>query len=655
MRAFVDDFRIIRIESEITIETVEIKNYVLSFMKRQNTNHYFKTDRDIALHEADRLSINGNAYPLEIGLVTLKKAFEERFRYDGPLGYVYKKTHTDFYLFTPVAKEVRLILDGQSYGMSYSEPVYHIRVQGDHAGKPYAYDVRLTDTYHRVRDPYANAYGKDDQNYVIDLSLTKPLSTTPIVLEKYTDAILYEGHVRDLTIGLDVSSKGLFKGLLEQSETLGSSVLEYIRDFGATHLQILPVFDFFGVDDDDKDAEYNWGYNPRQFFVVKGWFAENTADPYARIDEFKCLIEHAHSIGLGINMDVVFNHVYQRAKYPYDYLVPGYFFRHDDHGQQTDASYCGNDVETRNYMVRRLIVDNLAYWAETFQIDGFRFDLMGLLDIETMHAIEKRLKTINPSIMLYGEGWNMTTEVPSDRRSNMANHHLLPTYAFFNDFFRNTLKGPLHEAVPGFATGHTKDKYVMKKALAGSPHLLSSPNQSINYVECHDNMTFYDQMLRYLPNDEKTLHRYQDFANHLVVIASGIPFFHAGQEFYRTKQGVENAYRSPDEINRIEWKPDLESLDELKSLIALRKRYPAYREGHAKRSFTLDHSLLIYRITDHPHTLTHYVKFERGGTQKHLHGGEVIFGGTRAKVTDQVIEMIDVGVYIVRNTIMDGE
>lgn len=647
MRAFIDDFRLIRVESERAIETIELKDYAFSFVERKGKNHFFATDRDIVLHEADRLTINGEDHPLEIGLVTLQKTFEERFRYDGPLGYVYHKTHTDFFLFTPVAKDVRLNLGDTSYPMSYREPIYHVSVSGDHAGKPYDYDVRLSDSFHRVRDPYANAHGKDDKNYVIDFSRTRPLEKSPVVLKKYTDAVLYEGHVRDMTIALDVESKGLFQGLFEQSERLGSSVLEYVKDFGATHLQLLPVFDFFGVDDDDKDASYNWGYNPRQFFVVKGWFAKNTEDPYARIDEFKELISRAHALGLGINMDVVFNHVYQRAKFPYDYLVPGYFFRHDEHGKQTDSSYCGNDIETRNYMVRRLIIDNLAYWAEAFQIDGFRFDLMGLLDVDTMHAIEERLRLINPAIMLYGEGWNMTTEVPPKKRSNMTNHRLMPGYAFFNDFFRNTLKGPLHEAIPGFATGNRKDRHLMKKALDGSPHLLSSPAQSINYVECHDNMTFFDQMLRYLSKDDVLLHRYQDFANHLVVIASGIPFFHAGQEFYRSKQGVENAYRSPDHINRIDWKPDLESVGELRSLIALRKRYPVYGKLEKDVFFKLDHNVLIYRIKDRNHVFTHYVKFDQGPVRKHLDGGKVVFGKNRAKVDDHVIEMDAVGLYIV--------
>ncbi|MFP4187649.1 MAG: alpha-amylase family glycosyl hydrolase, partial [Acholeplasmataceae bacterium] len=555
MRAFIDDFRMIRVESADPIDRIEVPGYTLSFSERKGIDHYYVTDRNIALNRTDRLRINGKDYPLEIGYVTLRESFEARFRYDGPLGYVYHRTHTDFYLFTPVAKEVRLNLGDATYPMAYSEPVYHLSVPGDHAGKPYDYDVRISDAFHRVRDPYANAYGKGDRNYVIDLSLTHSLERRPVALERYTDAIIYEGHVRDLTIDLDVRSKGLFRGLIEPSERLGCSVIEYVRDLGATHLQLLPISDFFGVDENDKSASYNWGYNPRQFFVLQGWFADDTEDPYARINEFKELVDRAHALGLGINMDVVFNHVYQRALYPYDYLVPGYFFRHDRSGRQTDASACGNDIETRNYMVRRLIVDNLAYWAENYRIDGFRFDLMGLLDVDTMRAIEERLRRINPAIMLYGEGWNMETEVPADQRSNMANHRLLPDFAFFNDFFRDTLKGPLHAAKPGFATGHLSEASRVKKALDGSPHLLSSPAQSINYVECHDNMTFYDQMLRYLPRDDASLYRYQDFANHLVVIASGIPFFHAGQEFYRSKKSVENSYRSPDEINRIAWKP----------------------------------------------------------------------------------------------------
>ncbi|MDX9692435.1 MAG: alpha-amylase family glycosyl hydrolase [Acholeplasmataceae bacterium] len=568
MRAFIDGFNLIRIESDVYIYHIEIEDNQLNWLKNEGFNQFFTSSKPIQLHVNDWIIINDKKIPLEIGIVTLSKEFELRFRYDGPLGYVYTKDQTTFTLFSPVAKEVILVVDDLSYPMHYQEPIWQVSVSGDLNQKPYHYRIRLVDTFRKVNDPYTVACSTTS-SYVIDWDQMESIHPTSIKLKHYVDAVLYEGHVRDLTINLDVEHKGTFDGLLEKSKLLKGNVIDYVKKLGITHLQLLPVYDFEGVDDLEKEKRYNWGYNPSQYFAIEGWFSKNPDDPTDRINMFRKVINYAHQKKLGINMDVVYNHVYNHLTFPYDYIVPGYFYRHNSKNTMTESSYCGNDVETRNYMVRRLIVDSLSHLATNYQIDGFRFDLMGLLDIDTMLMIEKTLKAINPSIMLYGEGWNMSTEVPQKLRSNMGNQALFKSYAHFNDSFRNIHKGELHGPGIGYTMGN---KHLIPKAMdtiIGSKHLFSSPNQSINYVECHDNLTYYDKMLLSCGFENPDFKYCQDFANHLIAISQGVPFYHAGQEFYRTKLGVENSYNSPDEINKITLAPKIEAVSKLKKLLKL--------------------------------------------------------------------------------------
>ncbi|MFU8792857.1 MAG: type I pullulanase [Acholeplasmataceae bacterium] len=647
MRAFIDDLNIIRIESDQFIHDISIEGEPLTFKSTEGFFQYFESSKALELHLTDKIRINHAIYPLEIGLVTLKDAFDKKYRYDGALGALYSKSETTFRLFSPVAKEVYVVIDGTYHQMSYELPIYHLTLKGDLEGLSYHYHVRLVDQFKDVKDPYAVG-ATVDHNIIIDWDKTLKLKKTPIKVKNYVDAVIYEGHIRDMSIGLDVESPGLFEGIIEESPYLKQSVLSYIKKLGMTHLQLLPVYDFEGVDDLKKDALYNWGYNPSQYFCVEGWFSRNPNDPYARISEFKNLIFEAHEKKLGIIVDVVFNHVYQHQTFPYDDLVPGYFFRHDKNFQMTDAAFVGNDVETRHYMVRKLIVDNLMHWVTHYQIDGFRFDLMGLLDIDTMLAIEDALKKINPYIMLYGEGWNMTSEVTPKKRSNMSNQAQFTSFAHFNDQFRNVIKGELHGPGMGFATGNKALITKSMPLLLGSPHLFTSPNQSINYVECHDNLTFYDKMLLSCGFQNPDFKYAQDFANHLIAISQGIPFYHAGQEFYRSKKGVENSYNCPDEINKIHWSIHQESIKKLRKLLSIRKKYALYRQtaySHQAR-VEKDHDILIYTLEDDNVILKHYIKSHYGLQKLTLDGGSLIFPSQYALAEDHFIVVDQPGIYI---------
>ena len=649
MKAFIDGLQLIRIESDVYIYKIEIQDNHMNWLKNEGFNQFFVSEKPIQLHLNDWIMINEEKIPLNIGLVTLTKEFDQKYRYDGQLGYMYSKEQTTFRLFSPVAKEVHLLMDDQAYPMTYEEPIWTTTIYQDLNMKTYSYKIRLVDQFHEVNDPYTIA-ATPDGSYVIDFNQAEPIIPTPIRLKKYVDAVIYEGHVRDMTIALDVESKGTFDGLLEHSKLLKGNVIDYVKRLGITHLQLLPVYDFEDVDDVEKEKKYNWGYNPSQYFAIEGWYSKDPFNPYDRINQFRKVINYAHHKKLGINMDVVYNHVFNHHTFPYDYIVPGYFYRHNNKHKRTNASYCGNDVETRHYMVRKLIVDSLVHFVKNYQIDGFRFDLMGLLDLDTMLLIEQTLKKINPSIMLYGEGWNMITEVPVKQRSNMANQALFQGYAHFNDTFRNVNKGELHGPGIGYTMGN---KHLMNKAMdtiIGSKHLFTSPNQSINYVECHDNLTYYDKMLLSCGFENPDFKYCQDFANHLIAISQGVPFYHAGQEFYRTKLGVENSYNSPDEVNKITWNPNIDAVKKLKKLLSIRKKYALYRQSTYSDTVQIerDNHLIIYTLHGKSYKLVHYIKNVYGIEKLPLHQGKLIFPSQDVLNEEHDIYVDQPGIYIIR-------
>ncbi len=648
MKAFIDGLKIIRVESSDYINDIHIDGYEINWFKNEDNSQFFTLDKDVCIKDMETIIINQQSFPLHIGLVTITDAFDKKYRYDGPLGVYYQKDYTEFYLFTPVAREVKLVIGNETYETSFKDGIRYAKVLGDQEGKTYFYKVRLEDVWYDVKDPYAHAAGLNG-NYIIDWSKTVQSKSSPIKLKKYVDAVIYEAHVRDMTVNLDVLHKGTFNGLIEESKHLGMRPIDYVKKLGMTHLQLLPVYDFELVDELQKDKLYNWGYNPSQYFSLEGWYAIDPKDPYDRINAFKTLINEAHNIGLGVNMDVVYNHVFNNHTFPYDYLVPGYFYRHDNNHKMTDSSYCGNDLETRHYMVRRLIKDSLFQWANHFKIDGFRFDLMGLMDIKTMKEIDFMLRKINPNIMLYGEGWNMDNAMKSYERANQHNQKKFTSYAHFNDFFRNTLKGELHQPQTGYAMGNWHLAHRAMTSLIGSPHMFTSPNQSINYVECHDNLTYYDAALL-KAFEVADLKVSAELAMHMIAISQGIPFYHAGQEVFRTKKGVENSFESPDEINQIIWRPKDQSVMKLAKLLKLRKRFRLYRQStydKTKVSVEKVGKLIVYTLENHQHKLIHYIKNYVDLEKLPLHEGKLIFTSQKALTENHVMFVDQPGIYIV--------
>lgn len=535
------------------------------------------------------------------------------------LGAVYSPKMTRFKVWAPEAESVKLNLYKQGEGDNLIEQhimkksangTYVFEKQGDCNGIYYTYTVVNHREEQEAVDPYTKAAGVNGQRgMVINLAKTNPQG---FELDGYrnpehiTDAIVYEGSVRDFT--MDESSgvfhNGKFLGLTEANTTnhFGeATALDYISGLGVTHVQILPAFDFETVDEKNQKAQYNWGYDPDNYNVPEGSYAVSPYDGTVRIQEMKQMVLALHSRGIGVIMDVVFNHTYRRDDSNLQKIVPGYYYRSDETGY-TDGSGCGNEVASDRPMVQKLIVDSLIYWAKEYHIDGFRFDLMGVLDIDTMNVIAERLKEIRPDIYLYGEGWNGgPSSLAEEKRAFKASAKKMPGIGMFNDDIRDTIKGSVfYDDHLGFVNGGTHLENALRYGITGavahpqvdydaygSKPWAKEPGQSINYVSCHDNYTLWDKLSVSCPEaSEEKKKAMNRLCAAIVFTSQGVPFIQAGEEFLRSKplpekKGfAENSYNMPDEVNSIKWDNIHEYPDMIayyKGLMALRKAHPVFR------------------------------------------------------------------------------
>jgi len=535
------------------------------------------------------------------------------------LGAVYSPKMTRFKVWAPEAESVKLNLYKQGEGDNLIEQhimkksangTYVFEKQGDCNGIYYTYTVVNHGEEQEAVDPYTKAAGVNGQRgMVINLAKTNPQG---FELDGYrnpehiTDAIIYEGSVRDFT--MDESSgvfhNGKFLGLTEANTTnhFGeATALDYISGLGVTHVQILPAFDFETVDEKNQKAQYNWGYDPDNYNVPEGSYAVSPYDGAVRIQEMKQMVLALHSRGIGVIMDVVFNHTYRRDDSNLQKIVPGYYYRSDETGY-TNGSGCGNEVASDRPMVQKLIVDSLIYWAKEYHIDGFRFDLMGVLDIDTMNVIAERLNEIRPDIYLYGEGWNGgPSSLAEEKRAFKASAKKMPGIGMFNDDIRDTIKGSVfYDDHLGFVNGGTHLENALRYGITGavahpqvdydaygSKPWAKEPGQSINYVSCHDNYTLWDKLSVSCPEaSEEKKKAMNRLCAAIVFTSQGVPFIQAGEEFLRSKplpekKGfAENSYNMPDTVNSIKWDNIHEYPDMIayyKGLMALRKAHPVFR------------------------------------------------------------------------------
>ena len=547
--------------------------------------------------------------------------FNRKYNYDGSdLGVQYNAQVSLFKVWSPSAKKMTLMLysDGDGGKVLQEIPmkrctkgIWQVRVYEDLKGIYYTYKVQRGKKEVEVIDPYAKACGVNGKRgMVIDLLETNPegweTQKTPTITDP-TEAIIYELHVRDLSIDPkgEMKYKGKFLAFTEKDTKSiegESTGINHIKELGITHVQLMPSYDYLTVDE-TKCEEYNWGYDPLNYNIPEGSYS---TDPYhgeVRIKEFKEAIMALHEEGIGVIMDVVYNHTAQGKGSSLNQLMPNYYYRTDDKGIFFDGSACGNEMASERFMVRKMLVDSLTYWAKEYKIDGFRFDLMGVLDIETMNMIYKKLSEINPNIILYGEGWaGGPCGIDEKRRAMKANAMQFSPIGVFNDDLRDGVRGHVFNLEEkGFINGGTDMEESIKFGIVGAtdhPQIdykkvnysdapyAKSPGQTINYVSAHDNLTLWDKIEASVEGtllEEKI--KMQKLANAIVLTAQGVSFIHAGAEFARTKYGDENSYKSGDKINQLDWQRKhefKEVFEYYKGLIELRKKHPAFRMKTAK-------------------------------------------------------------------------
>ena len=543
----------------------------------------------------------------EMFLFVRSNDFDNYFSYDGELGALYEKEGTLLRVWTPTAKsvEVWIYADDCFKGPSTKiemvqkpKGIFVAYLPGDQHGTIYVYKILFLNNRESISvDPYARATTVNGMKSVIaDLNRTNPdgWGERLPAFGLPEEAIIYELHIRDFSISetSGIVNKGKFLGLTEKNTQNASgrkTGLDYLIDLGITHIQILPMFDYATVDEANlTEPQYNWGYDPLNYNVPEGSYSTDPFDPFNRIFELKQMIRTLHDNGLRVIMDVVYNHVYDPKDQALERTVPGYFYRYNADGSLANGTGVGNDTASERHMMRKYIIDSVKYWAKEYHLDGFRFDLMGIHDSVTMNAIREALDKIDPSIIIIGEGWEMSTPLPEDLKASQRNAQAMPRIAHFNDSIRIALKGSDFgdEKDRGFISGKNYLEDLLLRNIKGAMHLSShssyvDPEQVIQYVEAHDNLTLYDKLLRSNPDDSEEVRiKRHTLATSIVLLSQGVPFIHGGQEFLRTKAGVANSYQSPDEINQFEWERVTtfqESVAYVKGLIALRKSEYLFR------------------------------------------------------------------------------
>jgi pullulanase len=557
--------------------------------------------------------------------------------YDGnDLGLTYTEQASTFRIWSPLADAAQVVFYNQPIG---GEPIdqaamqrgvsgtWHISLNGNLKGKYYVFKVRIKHVWSaEVPDPYVKLVGTNGRRGVVgDLRDTDPPGWEKEVSPTFgypspspVDAVIYELHIRDASIhpNSGIKAKGKFSGLTETGTRNASGLstgLDHLKEFGVTHVHLLPSYDFSSVDESKPDTpQYNWGYDPLNYNAPEGSYSSNPKDGLTRVREFKKLVKAFHENGLRVVMDVVYNHTMFSETSWFEQLVPGYYYRRRADGTFSNASACGNETASERPMMRKFMIESLKYWVQEYHVDGFRFDLMGIHDIETMNIISRELHAIKPDILLYGEGWTAgSSPLPDSLRALKQNASRLDRIAVFSDDIRDGIKGSVfvHDE-KGFASGRPGMEQTIRFGITAStahPQVdfskinyskapyAATPEQVISYAECHDNHILHDKLAisasKATPRQREDMQR---LANAIVLTSQGIPFLHAGSEFLRTKKGVENSFDAGDHINAIDWDLKTQNHDTyqfIRQLIQMRKEHPAFRMR--KASSIADHLRFI--------------------------------------------------------------
>ncbi len=562
------------------------------------------------------------------------------------LGLTFQPEGMILKVWSPKAKSMKLSLYKDDLGVvqpldviemtKVENGVWQATLTNDKSGLYYTFQAEHSDGWgDEVPDPYAKAVGRNGKRgQLINPSEANPEnwsadSRPDFSGMKPNDFLVYEVHVRDFSISENsgMENKGKFLAFTERGtkNTKGFSTgIDHLKEMGVTHVHLLPSFDFHTVDETRLDEpQYNWGYDPQNYNVPEGSYSTNPADGAVRIKEFKAMVQALHEEGIGVVMDVVYNHTSRVDGLSFEEMVPGYYYRHWNDSTLGNSSGCGNETASEQPMMRKFMIESLKYWADEYHVDGFRFDLMAIHDMETMNEIERELREINPNVLLYGEGWTAgDSPLPIEKRALKSHTYQMPGIAAFSDEIRDGLKGhwSSHES-KGYVSGNFDLKESVKFGVVGGiehPQIdykavnntdtawAAEPHQCMVYVSCHDNHTLYDKLKIANPEaGEKKIREMHLLSNFVVLTSQGVPFLHAGVEYLRTKHGVENSYQSPDSINQMDWDQkslNLYHVEQYQALIKLRREHPSFRLGSAHevrgRLVFLDspEGVLAYRI-----------------------------------------------------------
>jgi len=588
--------------------------------KEANNEYHLVLAEELNGSRSYKVICEETEYKVVMPIIFSTEKFEEEYTYTGKdLGATYTKDKTSFRVWAPTADavSVRLYQGGQEGKDDLIEELtmtadvngtWVAEKSGDLHGTYYTYLVTLGDVQNEACDPYARTTGVNGKRaMVIDLDSTDPEGwendKNPNADKTFNDAVIYELHVRDMSIdkAAGIKNRGKYLAFTETGTTNAEGVptgIDHIKNLGVTHVHLLPVYDYGSVDETKSTVpQFNWGYDPVNYNVPEGSYSTDAYNGEVRVKEFKQMVQAMHNNGISVVMDVVYNHVYSAADFCFNKIVPQYFSRIDENGKYSNGSGCGNDTASERSMVKKYIVESVLYWVEEYHIDGFRFDLVGLLDTETINEIVETVHAVRPDVVFYGEGWSMQTNVTKFgyQMATQVNSKMTPGFAYFSDTIRDALKGSVfNNTEKGFISGATGKESTLESCFMGLAYpWCSSPTQSVNYASCHDNMTLFDRIVNSTPDASREDQiKMNNLAAAIYMTSQGIPFVHAGEEMLRskpTKDGGfdENSYASPDSVNKLKW-DDLNSKEYqdvykyYQGLIAFRKEHAALRMTTAK-------------------------------------------------------------------------
>lgn len=537
---------------------------------------------------------------------------------------LYSPSNTRFAFWSNVAEqmEVRIYNDGMSATASLNDAndvqivplqkgendFWTASVKGDLAGK--FYTIRSYQNGEWAPESpgiFAKAVSINGQRAaILDVATTNPEgwnNDKRPAMPDPTDIVVYETHLRDFTMSPNsgIKHKGKFLGLTEEGTVIldeggqKPTGIDHLKQLGITHLQILPMFDYGSVDETktadgsklNAEGSYNWGYDPVNYNVPEGGYSTNPADPACRIREAKQMIQALHKAGIRVVMDVVYNHTYDVMGCALGRVVPKYFYRLNEDGTYANGSGCGNETASDHEMMRRFMVESVCYWAREYHIDGFRFDLMGIHDQETMNAIRAALDEIDPTILTYGEGWAaMSPAYPYEELAMKQWTYKMPRVGAFSDDIRNALIGSPFDHERGFASGNPAGVKDVMRGLIACPEWSGEPMQHVSYITCHDNYCLRDRIeVSAAKESEATKLRMNKLAQTAVLVSQGMSFIYGGEELFRTKRGIDNSYQSPDSINIIPWenkKAYYDLFEYYQQMIAIRRAHKGFRLGSAE-------------------------------------------------------------------------